>query len=150
MQLELLDLLADALHHAVAISAIAELHVAHGPLRGGLGQRGEIVLGEMQHEVLRKRDHRRVDQTPALERQILGLRQRLALNLFGQIFELVDLLVEHLGAARKAGEPASEAARPKQANQRIHLLEGLLDPRNLVSHRAALIGQAPHLVVDRL
>src|SRR5690606_39746510 len=147
---QVLEPLANPLDHPVAIPAVAELHVADRTFRARLRERREVVLGEMHDEVLCERDHGSVDQPPALERELLRLRQRLAFDLRGELLELADAVLEHSEPVAQSRDAPAKARAAKEANDRVHRRERLLEARSLLHHALALLHEAGALLLDRI
>src|SRR5690606_33801626 len=89
-----------------------------------------------------------VDEPAAFERQLLGLRQRLALDLRGELLELGYALVEHLQAVREPGEAPLETRAAEESQEAVHRADGLTEPLALFRYGFALLGETLALLLD--
>src|SRR5690606_31314500 len=101
-------------------------------------------------QVLSERDDGDVDQPAAVEAQALELRQRLVLDLLGQIFELVDALGEDRTPLLELSDAALQPGPPHEPQHEVRAGQALLEPLLLLGEPRALVLELGELRRDRI
>src|SRR5690606_11798972 len=75
---------------------------------------------------------------------------RLAFDLRGELVELADAVLEHSEPVAQSRDAPAKARAAKEANDRVHRRERLLEARSLLHHALARLHEAGALLLDRI